>query len=241
MHAKRAAFLAFGEQGDQDTKDPANQKPEQRQRNQPRPCVCGVIHLYKECPFLNPDRRAEGWKPDQRTEQKIKNTLTSNKKIRDAVYRHTSYRLPAQSNQPNTANTDTNASNKPEDLRAAFYALSGYSAQTFVANEGSDWLLYNSFLLDSAANIHICHDKSRFKSYTPNPHDILAGGGIAKMLGTGDVDITVQHPTGDRIVTLKNVSYGPDFPANLVSLKLANKSGIYWDQANSRLTQGNQT
>ena len=61
------------------------------------------------------------------------------------------------------------------------------------------------------------------------------------MLGTGDIDITVRHPTGDRRVTLNNVSYGPNFPANLVSLKLANKSGIYWDQANSQLTEGGQT
>jgi hypothetical protein len=49
------------------------------------------------------------------------------------------------------------------------------------------------------------------------------------MRGIGDVDIQVQHPAGSRTITLKEVSYNPDFPANLVSLRIANKAGILWD------------
>ena len=102
-------------------------------------------------------------------------------------------------------------------------------------------MLYSSFILDSGANIYICHDKARFKSYQPNPHKILAGRGYIKILGSGEVDITVQHPDRERKVTLKNVSYSPDFTANLVSLKLANREGIFWDQSNNCLTQKGST
>lgn len=62
-------------------------------------------------------------------------------------------------------------------------------------------MLYDSIRLDSAANIRIRHYKSRFKSYIPNSHRVLVGRGSAEMLGTGDINITVQHTERERKVT----------------------------------------
>ena len=237
---KHQAFISFGELGGQseaqeskdskDSKDSTNQespsgqsKPEHK-----KACVCGKCHPYKDCRYLVKEIRPDYWSPNPRVERKINDLLTKDRKIREGVYKHTEYRLPAQSDSAKPAETSTQTSG----LKVALSAT----------NQNSEWLLYNSFILDSGSNQHICHDKSRFKNYRPSHHSIMAGGGNVEMLGYGEVDIVVQHPTeGDRKVTLKNVSYGPNFTGNIVSLRLANKAGIYWDQTTDRLVQGTQT
>jgi hypothetical protein len=113
--------------------------------------------------------------------------------------------------------------------------------RTALAAYGSDWKPRDSFILDTGAKVHICYDKSRFKTYNDAPQTVLTGGGDVRIDGYADVDIVVQHSDGECTITPRNVLNNPDFPGNIVSLKLANKAGISWGQANNRLIQGQLT
>jgi hypothetical protein len=228
-HAKRTAFMAsLGETPD---------RPEEPKGAKPR-CVCGRNHQFKDCWHLNPSQRPENWRFSPKIEAKIQEILKKNKKIREVVLRDTPYRLPEESTSA-TGKIAAEAKDQ-ENLQTSFCAINTENKAS-EPTEGSSWSLRDSFILDSGSNLHICRDKTRFKTFDYAPHTILAGGGNVQMLGYGDIDIVVQHPEGERKVTLKKVSYNPDFPGNLVSLKKANQSNILWDQTRNQLVQGNRT
>ncbi len=119
--------------------------------------------------------------------------------------------------------------NVATDRNSVFSASQPYT-------ELADWALYNSFILDSGATTHICHDRSRFQNFYPQSDTLLAGSGPVSIEGWGDVDIQVQGDNGtSRTITLYKTAYIPTFSANVVSLNRSNATSILWDQVNSRL------
>jgi hypothetical protein len=55
-------------------------KPQGKSRRTPK-CICGLIHWYINCPYINTSIRPSGWKPDPATEAKFekakKNPVTA--------------------------------------------------------------------------------------------------------------------------------------------------------------------
>jgi len=52
-----------------------------------RECLCGVIHHFKECPYLIETKRTPEWKPDPKVEQKIEEKLRTNAKLKGIIDR----------------------------------------------------------------------------------------------------------------------------------------------------------
>jgi hypothetical protein len=115
-------------------------------------------------------------------------------------------------------------------------------ATAFQATQsGSEWTLYNSFILDSGATTHICHTRSRFFDFKPAQDQLITAGSPLLIHGYGNVNITVQSPKGPKQVILLNTAYIPDCSTNMVSCHKVLKAGVTWDQLNHRLVQNNKT
>ncbi|XP_071912380.1 uncharacterized protein [Coffea arabica] len=88
------------------------------------------------------------------------------------------------------------------------------------ATKSCDWWY------DSGATVHVCNDKSQFKTYeeVPDGHKVLMGNhDTAKVIGIGSVDL--QFTSGKKLI-LANVLHVPEIRKNLVSADALNKKGL---------------
>ena len=88
---------------------------------------------------------------------------------------------------------------------------------TFEAS--TSYPLHNSWILDSGATIHICNDRSKFRTFTPQDSKrIYAGATLQQPLGVGSVSLTLDVTNEiTRELTLHEVYYIPGFHTNVVS------------------------
>ena len=90
-----------------------------RSVNQPSECLCGVIHWWREYPYLNPVKRPTNWKADVETKKRVDEELKNEefrRKIDQSFKGHNDFfqrkNLPdapkssdQQKNQPNQSNS----------------------------------------------------------------------------------------------------------------------------------------
>ncbi len=89
--------------------------------------------------------------------------------------------------------------------------------------EGVNESVRDQFVFDSGATIHTCNNEKMFTDWNETSTNIkvmVANNKKVEVIRTG----TVQLKLGDRMVSLLNVAYSPEFAANLISLsKFADK------------------
>ena len=109
--------------------------------------------------------------------------------------------------------------------------LEKYSKENSAFITNSDYSLYKSTLLDSAATKDIFNDISRFQNFrkAPRNHVIRCGNHFARVLGYGTVDVDVREGHRQGVLRIRNAAYCPDFMTNLVSFTNLKKRGIFWD------------
>lgn len=94
-----------------------------------------------------------------------------------------------------------------------------------------------SWLVDSAADVHVCNDLDLMMEYHERPTRI--GGSTSNGVSSGREKIRLRLSQKDGsegvILNLKDVFYLPSSPSNLVSLALLNNSGIFHDNENETL------
>ena len=101
-----------------------------------------------------------------------------------------------------------------------------------------DFPLKHSYILDSGSSLHISHDLKRFSDFrrVPLGHHVVCGSGSVAIQGYGEVNIDLTNLKGRvRSLKLHNVAYCPDFPMNLVSLRLLEARGIDWNHRSGQL------
>jgi transposase InsO family protein len=112
------------------------------------------------------------------------------------------------------------------------------------SDEEREYALKNSFLLDSAAPIHVCNNYSRFKTFTSatGEDSLRAGSSFTRIEGYGTVEVNAIPATpGDKFCTLElvDVAYVPSFHTSLVSFDRAWSKGIQWDTEKMTLNANN--
>lgn len=85
-------------------------------------------------------------------------------------------------------------------------------------------------LLDSAASVHVFHDKERFTKFRRpmSEQKLLCGGGYIPIEGWGEVSLPLRNGNQRSILTLKRVAFISKFPLNLVSLACIEDQGFDW-------------
>jgi hypothetical protein len=129
-----------------------------------------------------------------------------------------------------------------QSLRSGFSLEGGNDSYD---NE-EEYKLRDSFLLDSAASIHVCNNRSRFTTFTPSTgkQTMRAANSFAIIQGYGTVEVHAKSATpGDLkpcTLELLDVAYVPSFQTSLVSFGRAWVKGIRWDTNRMTLDVGNE-
>lgn len=93
------------------------------------------------------------------------------------------------------------------------------------------------WLVDSAADIHVCNDKSLMTGYYEKPTRIGRSIADGMLPGQGNVRFCLSLKGGKEgvILDLKDVFFLPSSPSNLVSLGLLNNYGIFHNNEDKTL------
>ena len=112
------------------------------------PCVCGKIHQYAKCWYLNSSAAPTGWQED----------LIVRKKVEDQLKKPERKAAVECALQMKKSNSE-NRSNLPKDDDKEEISHQGFALSAFTAlNESNEYPLHDSFILDSGADTHICND-----------------------------------------------------------------------------------
>ena len=225
------------------------------------PCPCGRYHFYSKCYYLVDSIRPAGWKPDVEILNKINDMLQRDHKFRGKVEiakkkllerskpQEHAEEINNTSNRESNSNTARIASNfatiyqigephaeRAEEIKSNTPRIASNFGTIYQVGEAHatsiTYRLKNSFLLDSASDIHVCNNFERFTTYhkTETEDYLIAGNTTVPILGYGIA--TVYSRTADdkdtHIINLHNTAYAPDFHTSLVSLRRAMENGVDW-------------
>ncbi|KAJ6130931.1 hypothetical protein N7523_001391 [Penicillium sp. IBT 18751x] len=168
------------------------------------PCQGGAYdgyHTFSDCPYINPSIRSEGWKPDQTVLERFKQACT-----------HSGFK-----------HAYDNAIKKHQGQSDAHLGMLTCLASRHVRS--------NVWAYDSAADTHVCNDRSQFATFSSYEGDLLVGDTKASIKGKGLVYLRFENTTFDLYETL----YVPHFHLNILSAKGAKKGGVYHNQRLDRL------
>jgi transposase InsO family protein len=86
----------------------------------------------------------------------------------------------------------------------------------------------NQWLIDSAATIHMCNDRTLFSNMRQIPANTIVFGSGDSMQSTeaGDIMAKVRLDNGEFVVKLRNVLYAPTIKRNLISMMHWTKYGV---------------
>lgn len=98
--------------------------------------------------------------------------------------------------------------------------------ETALSTTDGDYGGPNGWILDSASTVHVCINRELFSEFSEIDAVPIQSGSKQhiKVLGTGTVRIIANIGRGrTHTLVLKNVSYVPEYAANLISLNLVAK------------------
>jgi hypothetical protein len=216
-----------------------------------RHCPCGrqyPRHRPAICWYVNPKLAPETFNPYGKKVQKVKKLLDN-----DPEWRTYLDKLVAQENsqgnaQKKVASLNYDVKEVHEQMGAP--ALNFSTVMHARASRGEPMgktttpkrslppnvkhrpEMHNRWILVSGANIHVCNDKSRFISFTPDEASLSTGDASSMSYGTGTVRLTGRNPeTGvARVITLSDVEYAPGFHTSIVSYHQLKIRGVNWCQ-----------
>ena len=187
-------------------------------------------HDQPHCPYEFPTQRPPNWKPYE-----LKLHLAKDWKKSDGF-------VPANANVKNDKKTvkkvnshssiaskasSTTSSSSSHATRSRMIKIKQEQKHASVkragkANKDPD------FYLDTAADAHVCYDKSRFNYIKPprQPKSIeVVTGDLASVEGVGSITFDLDIDGRKAINTISNVEYVPDSDYNLIATGLLCRGG----------------
>jgi hypothetical protein len=93
---------------------------------------------------------------------------------------------------------------------------------------------------DTASDIHICNDLSKFDEFEPYESTVYISDIITEIKGFGKVNILLINSGKSKIIfKLNNIAYIPEFHINLISVSKVKIAGIYYNTRTNCLEQLN--
>ena len=183
-------------------------------------CLCGQSHRYKACNYITPSTRPQGWK----VRAEIFDTINKTKP-KTLEWLKTAFKYDGRDKGTKNSTTEETSTTTPIVVAAT-------TLSSFTTSVNGEYKLYNSWMIDSAANAHVCNDSRRSsfqKTRDAGQGDIMYAGKTAYPVEAyGTVHINVNSPTTGHI-KLINVALAPGFMTNIVSIFLLGKAKVYWN------------
>jgi hypothetical protein len=192
-----------------------------------RKCVCGEVHLFKECPYLVTSARKPGWTENPTIREEIRQKIKKNPRYLTAIRQITDINildgLDQKDQTAETAETDD-----------YHFHFSGVAIMT-TKNP-----LSNSVIYDSGCSQPLTYDKARFVGEitpasewidTPNGPMLAEGYGTMRVIGKlGDQDKAIR-------MDFAKTAWVPTTNMTLVSVNKLKKEGYIWDMNQNVLIQ----
>ncbi|RYP46215.1 hypothetical protein DL768_007534 [Monosporascus sp. mg162] len=186
-------------------------------RHSNRQCLCGVVHIFKECPYICPKVRPNGWTEDPEVKKKVEEHIVNGTDALKAAVKRARKESELQTPQSAPA-LFVGGLPSPIDPQADS-VTTGYS-------------LKRSTLLNTCSDFHVGNRKADFIDLHPPTVGgrLLAGGKYLDVLGEGTRRIAFTTPEGKtNAFFLKGCLYVPEMHTNLASYRLFQLVGIYWN------------
>ena len=187
------------------------------------PCVCGKIHRYAQCWYLDNSTAPAGWQENLTVRKKVEEQLQKPEK-RTAVERALQRKKKSDSEKSTMLKDDNKA-----EIQHQGFALSAFATE----NDDNEFPLHESFILDSGADTHVCNNINRATGpirLAPPGERLATGNGWIPVIGYGEIEVKAKAPAPryQQTVKLKDVAFIPTFFTNVISLKKLIKGGIDW-------------
>src|SRR5205814_2215106 len=118
----------------------------QQSKSKKSPCLYEEEHHFKDWPYLIESKCPNNWKADPDVEKRIQDKIQANKKLDGII----------KSIQQKQSKDDIDAGNS-RDPPALFATTTSIPYM-----DQSDYILQDSFILDSGATTHVCNNHERF-------------------------------------------------------------------------------
>jgi hypothetical protein len=232
------AATLHGKTQDQSSKDQAGQKAEEKSLDNKssddkfkgRKCVCGEIHLFKECLYIVIAARKNfpGWKENAKTLNEARQRILKNARFRTAIKVITDINILDGLGDGETAQKEDTETAELDGTMPSFRFGNVAMISTSVSVSKIKNPLSNSVIYDSGCNQPLTYDKTRFI----DGKIILASEWVdtpnGKMLVEGYGTMLVNGKLGDKkTIKMKfaKTAYISSTNMTLVSLNKLKKEG----------------
>lgn len=202
-----------------------NSKSQSNQRTDKRnDCLCGDQHRFRKCPYVNPAVRPHGWAPLPAIQARFDGPKhAAVQKALDGARREiANARQPQlqQSQQPQPQRS-------PPPAQVDHFNL---HCSLALPTKKEIYELHDSWIADTGSDTHVANDLSRFIELedAPDDHRLRFGNALTPIVGYGKVSVKGTRPDGNVTLTLSDVAYVPGLHTNIVSMKKAEKAGIFF-------------
>ena len=223
-------------------------------RPQPLECLCGVVHWWTDCDYLNPSKRPSNWQADPEIAKRVNEALknsdlkekieTSLKKRRDLMNKQNSSKPQTSQAAPQTPKSGAFVASQQDNSSNEYYGAFT-TAITSSAFSTYSYPLQSSWILNNGSDTHVCNKTMlhRFKkTRDASTGGILAGEAQSNVEAFGEVDITIPGPEGNPWkITLRDVCYIPNFMTNIAATGKFRAKGVYFDDQRMRMHANGRT
>ena len=205
-----------------------------------KPCLCGDQHRYKNCFYITPSERPQGWKGRESIFIEINKKIGSLKNRAGKPLKSwflKTFKYDGFENPPILTEADKSKCSTIPNSLGVFTTNSSFEASS------ETYKLYHSWTLDGASDIHVCNDPgiSHWIITREATIDdvIFAGKTSYPIEAFGTVVIDVQTNEGSAVIQLEKVALARGFMTNIVSLDILSSKGVHWNSENPGILHRN--
>ncbi|KAF4303282.1 Integrase catalytic core [Botryosphaeria dothidea] len=191
----------------------------EEQPQKPPKCLCGLLHWYFQCFYLNPNapNRPADFKPNKKVQDKILKLIKNDKiktQVENALKR-------GKEPKPNTLANDDNS----DDEQGSIKSFPAVIAQSFATHRDSrPTTLELSWIADTG------------------PDDfVICGNTRVPIKSFGNVIVNARNGKKSKVITLRDIAYVLAFMGNLVSISKCNEKDVHMDTKSLRLYKDDTT
>ncbi|KAE8551110.1 hypothetical protein TMatcc_009206 [Talaromyces marneffei ATCC 18224] len=200
--------------------------------------------MYDICPYVNPEKRPPGWKPDPEIQKKFDELRKKKNHPKAEKLRWIEKILKAanasSTKASNSEDTKKNGA-KEEQANLVFDSdeFCGSVIDTVMSAAASTGDLKHEFVLDSGATVHITNDRSNLTNMGTQTRVLLVGNDKIVVHGPGEMRIFPTAPTNSMVkekgIRILEAWFVEGMHTNIISLSKLRKHGIVYDGLNECL------
>lgn len=207
-----------------------------RPKHEGRKCLCGEVHLFKDCPYIHTSARKSDWKENKKTRNDMRHKIKENRAIFTAIKYVTNTNIleglgKKKPNQKNANKSNASGDRSPAELGAENPSFSFANTAAVVGERKSTNPLHKSVIYDSGAANHLTFERSRFVGEIRlSTSETLIGtpeGGMMLVHGYGTMLVKGTLNGRPRELRFENTAYVPDAEVTLVSSTRLKNRGLF--------------